>query len=182
MQGATGKIDWAQSWLVGAVTPAEWDELRESLRRTYEAFAERLRAVEHWGDEEVGDSLAILVHTAYHLGAIRQLARLERVGRRARTNGRRYRMPAKVARGGVNVLSSMWSNQSDELKFCKACGANLSAVRLAVASRGGRRSTGARPGWPRCSPPARSRQRQAEIERLQGLTPEVKRYNEIKGA
>lgn len=75
MRGAAGKIDWRQSWLVGAVTPAEWDELRENLRRTYETFAERLRSVEDWGDEEVGDSLAILVHTAYHLGAIRQLAR-----------------------------------------------------------------------------------------------------------
>ena len=27
------------------------------------------------------------------------------------------------------------SNQSDDLKFCKACGANLQAVRLAVAAR-----------------------------------------------
>jgi hypothetical protein len=75
MRGATGKIEWSQSWLVHAVSPAEWDALREGLRRAYAELDGHLRATEHWGDEEIGDGLAILVHTAYHLGAIRQLAR-----------------------------------------------------------------------------------------------------------
>lgn len=75
MRGATGKIDWEQSWLVKTVTPAEWDDLKENLRRAYATVAEHLQAVEHWGDEEIGDGMAILMHTAYHLGAIRQLAR-----------------------------------------------------------------------------------------------------------
>ena len=75
MRGATGKVDWNQSWLVHAVTPAEWGELQEQLRGAYTALTEHLQSVGTWGDEEVGDSMAILVHTAYHLGAIRQLAR-----------------------------------------------------------------------------------------------------------
>lgn len=75
MRGATGKIDWKQSWLVQAVTPAEWDKLKEEIRRSYEAVAEHLRAAETLGEDEVGDGMAILVHTAYHLGAIRQLVR-----------------------------------------------------------------------------------------------------------
>jgi hypothetical protein len=74
MRGATAKIDWRQSWLISAVTPAEWDKLRADLRAAYETLTGHLRAVETWGDEEVGDAMAILVHTAYHLGAIRQLA------------------------------------------------------------------------------------------------------------
>jgi hypothetical protein len=73
MRGAAGKIDWGQSWLVRDVTPAEWDKLREDLRRAYATVTEHLRAAETWGDEEVGDGMAILLHTAYHLGAIRQL-------------------------------------------------------------------------------------------------------------
>jgi hypothetical protein len=73
MRGDTGKIDWEQSWRVKTVTPAEWDDLKENLRRAYATVAEYLQAVEHWGDEEVGDGMAILAHTAYHLGAIRQL-------------------------------------------------------------------------------------------------------------
>ena len=75
IRGATGKIDWTQSWLVHAVTPAEWDDLRANLRRAYADLAAHLRSLEHWGDEEIGDGLAIVVHTAYHLGAIRQLTR-----------------------------------------------------------------------------------------------------------
>ncbi len=73
MRGATDKIDWKQSWLVQTVTPAEWDALRAELRRAYATINEHLRTVESWGDEEVGDGMAIIVHTAYHLGAIRQL-------------------------------------------------------------------------------------------------------------
>ena len=75
MLGATAKIDWKESWLTASVTPVEWDALKESLRGAYATVTEHLRAVEQWGDEEVGDGMAILVHTAYHLGAIRQLAR-----------------------------------------------------------------------------------------------------------
>jgi len=56
-----------------AVTPAEWDDLKENLRRAYATVTEHLQAVERWGDEEVGDGMAILLHTAYHLGAVRQL-------------------------------------------------------------------------------------------------------------
>jgi hypothetical protein len=32
---------------------------------------ETLESLETWSDEAVGDSMAIVVHTAYHLGAIR---------------------------------------------------------------------------------------------------------------
>jgi hypothetical protein len=75
MRGATDKVDWKQSWLVQAVTPAEWDDLKKQLSGAYTTINEHLHSVGAWGDEEVGDAMAILVHTAYHLGAIRQLAR-----------------------------------------------------------------------------------------------------------
>jgi hypothetical protein len=75
MRGATGKIDWSQSWLTRTVAPAEWARLKEDIRHSYEAVAEHLRTAETLGEDEVGDGMAILVHTAYHLGAIRQLVR-----------------------------------------------------------------------------------------------------------
>lgn len=75
MRGATDKIDWKQSWLVQAVTPAQWDDLKAQLRGAYTTVNEHLQSVAAWGDDEVGDAMAILVHTAYHLGAIRHLAR-----------------------------------------------------------------------------------------------------------
>ncbi|HWS53122.1 MAG TPA: DinB family protein [Pyrinomonadaceae bacterium] len=75
MRGATAKIDWSQSWVTQTVSPGEWERLKEGLRRAYATLDEHLRSLQTWGDEEVGDSMAILVHTAYHLGAIRQIVK-----------------------------------------------------------------------------------------------------------
>ena len=75
------------------------------------------------------------------------------------------------------------TNQSDELRYCKNCGSNLQAVRLAVEARG----EGEKFDWGKTwvaemflSEGERKRRLQ-ELERLSGITPEVKRYNEIKG-
>jgi hypothetical protein len=74
------------------------------------------------------------------------------------------------------------STQSDELKFCKSCGANLHAVRQVIATR----DTGEKVDWGKTwvaemflSEGERKR-REEELERKLGITPEVKRYNEIK--
>jgi len=74
------------------------------------------------------------------------------------------------------------STQSDDLKFCKSCGANLSAVRTALMSR----EQGDKFDWSKTwiaemlMSGEESVKRAAEIERLQGITPETKRRNEIK--
>ena len=75
------------------------------------------------------------------------------------------------------------ANQSEELKFCKTCGANLQAVRQAVAVR----EPGDKFDWSKTwvadmfLSEGERRRRAEELERLRGVTPEVKRYNEIKG-
>ena len=74
------------------------------------------------------------------------------------------------------------SAQSDELKFCKSCGANLFAVRQAV----GARETAEGFDWSRTwvaemfMSPQELKRRKEEIERQRGITPQMKRYNEIK--
>lgn len=50
-----------------------WNDLRQDLRRGYGTVVEHLRALEKWGADEINLTLAIIAHTAYHLGAIRQL-------------------------------------------------------------------------------------------------------------
>jgi len=74
------------------------------------------------------------------------------------------------------------SSQNDELKFCKSCGVNLDAVRQAAAMR----DPGGKFDWSRTwvaemflSESERKR-RNEEIERERGITPEMKRYTEIK--
>jgi len=73
MLGARDHIDWDESWRIKTVKAAQWDELRHELRRAYEAITRELRALESWGEDEISVTLAIITHTAYHLGAIRQL-------------------------------------------------------------------------------------------------------------
>ena len=72
--------------------------------------------------------------------------------------------------------------QDEELKFCKACGVNLYAVRQVVDTR----ETGKKP---ELSKPwfaemaihdAESKRRQDELDHRRGIAPEVSRYNEIK--
>ncbi|HXD33763.1 MAG TPA: hypothetical protein VN643_21765 [Pyrinomonadaceae bacterium] len=75
------------------------------------------------------------------------------------------------------------------MKFCKVCGANLSAVRLAVETRVTEPNPGATQNSPAGKPwfaelataDAESRRRQEELDHRRGIAPEVRRYNEIKG-
>ena len=69
-----GKPDWGGIWSrVSGVTGAEWDELRARLKATYDRLSKMLRGIENWEhNDAIGDSMAIVVHTAYHLGEIRQ--------------------------------------------------------------------------------------------------------------
>lgn len=74
------------------------------------------------------------------------------------------------------------SNQSDELKFCKACGTHLYVVRTALQNP----DAGEKFDWNKTwiaemlLSSEESVKRTSELERLQGLTPEAKRRNEIK--
>ena len=69
-----GQPDWGEIWgRVSGVTAAEWDELRARLKATYDRLSEVLRTIENWEhNDAIGNSMAIVVHTAYHLGEIRQ--------------------------------------------------------------------------------------------------------------
>jgi hypothetical protein len=75
------------------------------------------------------------------------------------------------------------SNQSDELKFCKVCGANLLAVRQAVETREtDQKSDRNRPWFAEMAlSDAESKRRKEELDHLRGIAPEVRRYNEIRG-
>lgn len=74
------------------------------------------------------------------------------------------------------------SAQSEELKFCKVCGANLGAVLQAVAGQGPEDKF----DWSRTwvaemfMGEEERKRRKAEMQRQRGITPEIKRYNEIK--
>ena len=69
-----GKIDWANIWSrVEAVTADEWAALNTQLKEAYQRISAMMQAIDDWdNDDRVGGAMAIVVHTAYHLGEIRQ--------------------------------------------------------------------------------------------------------------
>lgn len=77
-EGFTGQTDWAASWTTRTVTEPEWDALKAQLEEDYRRATGKLRAVAHWGENELDLGMAITVHSAYHLGAIRQLVKAVR--------------------------------------------------------------------------------------------------------
>jgi hypothetical protein len=67
------KIDWEESWQLAEVTPEEWEALKQELRQTYQSVLRTMKSLDVWeGEDDIGASLGILAHTAYHLGEIRQ--------------------------------------------------------------------------------------------------------------
>jgi hypothetical protein len=74
------------------------------------------------------------------------------------------------------------SNQSDEQKFCKSCGANLYAVRQVVATREMEEKFDWSKTWMAEMFMSKDEQakRKLEAEKKLGITPEVKRANEVK--
>jgi len=74
------------------------------------------------------------------------------------------------------------NKQSDELKFCNLCGANLYAVRQVVSTREAEEKFDWSKTWvaEMFLSEAERKRRNAELERQRGVTPELKRYKEIK--
>lgn len=75
INGRTEDVNWEDSWLIETVNDTEWDALRASVKTSYENTLRCLAAVEDWNELRTGMAMGMVAHTAYHLGAIRQIAK-----------------------------------------------------------------------------------------------------------
>jgi len=68
------QVDWGEIWrTVTTVTPDEWQTIQNELRTSYERIQMLIKMNPAWPNEAViGGALGTVVHTAYHLGEIRQ--------------------------------------------------------------------------------------------------------------
>lgn len=66
--------DWSEIWrTVHSVTPAEWEAIKQYLRNSYNLILQLIGDTPAWPSEmEIGGAIAVIAHTAYHLGEIRQ--------------------------------------------------------------------------------------------------------------
>ena len=79
--GKDAPSDWSESWSVSSVDEDAWRTLKEAVRATGDKLLGHLSTPVEW-EQEMGRMamLASYGHTAYHLGAIRQLAKAAKAG------------------------------------------------------------------------------------------------------
>jgi hypothetical protein len=65
--------DWNASWQRTSVTASQWDELRKRLREASATWQRFVASKSGWDDLAASGALSSAAHTAYHLGAIRQI-------------------------------------------------------------------------------------------------------------
>lgn len=65
--------DWEASWRRGQVSDAEWRSLRDRLRDAAAQWQAAVARRNEWEHLTACGALASAAHTAYHLGAVRQI-------------------------------------------------------------------------------------------------------------
>jgi hypothetical protein len=67
-------VDWDEIWrTVSQVDAEQWQAIQADLRSSYARIQELVKTTTDWPSErEIGGAIALVAHTAYHLGEIRQ--------------------------------------------------------------------------------------------------------------
>jgi hypothetical protein len=73
--GRTERVNWEDSWLIETVNEDEWSALRTTIRTAYENALKCLVSTDSWDTQKAGMAIGLVAHTAYHLGAVRQIVK-----------------------------------------------------------------------------------------------------------
>lgn len=65
--------DWNASWRITSVTEEEWRALVSTLRQASVTWRETAARRQEWNPVDAAGAISSVAHTAYHLGAIRQI-------------------------------------------------------------------------------------------------------------
>ncbi|MCW5887403.1 MAG: DinB family protein [Anaerolineales bacterium] len=72
-EGDDSPRDWGDIWRrVEKVNAEEWQEYKNQLRAAYGRMQNVIRNNPDWNEDAIGGVLGVIVHSAYHLGEIRQ--------------------------------------------------------------------------------------------------------------
>jgi len=74
MDPASPSPDWGDIWrTVKGVTPQEWQDIQVELRTSYARIKTLIDQTPAWNSpDKIAGAIAVVAHTAYHLGEIRQ--------------------------------------------------------------------------------------------------------------
>lgn len=76
--GKQPEMDWGKSWDIHSVDKQQWNRIQEGLRNEYLTLLESIDVIE-WNELLANEVLSSLAHSAYHLGAIRQMLKVVKV-------------------------------------------------------------------------------------------------------
>jgi hypothetical protein len=65
-------MDWRLGWETTSVNENHWKEVQAALQREYFALMQAPECIE-WNEQVANEVCASLAHSAYHLGAMRQM-------------------------------------------------------------------------------------------------------------
>ena len=72
---AVKRVNWEDSWLIETVNEDEWAALRMTIRKAYENALKCIAGTDSWDAQKAGMAIGLVAHTAYHLGAVRQIVK-----------------------------------------------------------------------------------------------------------
>ena len=75
VRGEFEPVDWPGSFEPRDVNEAEWEKVQARIHAAYKELVALAGVTTEWNVQSAGGMAAILAHTAYHLGAIRQVAK-----------------------------------------------------------------------------------------------------------
>lgn len=73
VKGIARSADWNEGWSVTSVTEPEWDGVREGIAAACRDIEETVAGIRIWDEDKISMVMALTVHSAYHLGAIKQM-------------------------------------------------------------------------------------------------------------
>lgn len=72
--GKQPEMDWGESWRITSVNETQWNQIQDGLRNEYFNLMKNIDSVD-WNTLTINEAMGSLAHSAYHLGAIRQMVK-----------------------------------------------------------------------------------------------------------
>ncbi|MCH1625317.1 hypothetical protein [Fredinandcohnia quinoae] len=75
MKGEKPDLDWSESWKISSVDEDTWSRFKANLQNEYTTLLENIHSLTSLDEQTSYGILGSLAHSAYHLGAIRQMTK-----------------------------------------------------------------------------------------------------------
>ncbi|WLD93774.1 hypothetical protein [Alkalihalobacillus sp. AL-G] len=73
--GEQPKFDWSESWKITSVDESTWEKYQGELQHEYNTLLEKIDTLNNDDGEILEEALGSIAHSAYHLGAIKQMVK-----------------------------------------------------------------------------------------------------------